>query len=62
MFLKNHMLWNYLNTLKNSNFAALKNCIILNVSLAKTEQNNRGVLSSVSQNYSKMNNVSEGIP
>ena len=62
MFLKNHMLWNYLNTLKNSNFAALKNCIMLNVSLAKTEQNSRGVLSSVSQNCSKMNNVSEGIP
>ena len=56
------MLSNYLNTLKNSNFAALKNCIMLNVSLAKTEQNNKGVLSSVSQNYSEMYNVSEGFP
>ena len=62
MFLKKHMLSNYLNTLKNSNFAALKNCIMLNVSLAKTEQNNKGVLSSVSQNYSEMYNVSEGFP
>ena len=35
---------------------------MFNVSLAKTEQNNQGVLSSVSQNYAKMNKMGEGFP
>ena len=57
------------NKLARSNFAALKNCIMLNVSITKTEQNNYEVLSPVlsslvkfSQNYakmSKMNKMSE---
>ena len=35
---------------------------MLNVSLTKTEQNNQGVQSSISQNYVKMNKMSEGFP
>ena len=35
---------------------------MLNVSLTKTEQNNYGVLSSNSQNYTKMKKMGEGFP
>ena len=43
-----------------SNFAALKNSIMLNVSLTKTEQNTQGVLSPAPQSYAKINKLSEG--
>ena len=39
---------------------ALKNCIMLNVSLTKTEKNTYVVLSSDYQNYAKMSKISEG--
>ena len=35
---------------------------MLNVSLTKAEQNNEAVLSSVTQNYAKMNKINEGFP
>ena len=39
------------NKSAESNFGILKNCIMLNVSLTKTERNNKGVLPSVPQNF-----------
>ena len=48
------------NQSAESNFAALKNCIIPNASLTKTKQNTQGVLLSVPQNYATMNKMSEG--
>ena len=39
---------------------ALKNCVILNVSLTKTKQNTLGVLSSAPQNYARKKKTSEG--
>ena len=48
------------NQSARSNFAALKSRVMLSVSLAKTEQNTLGVLSSVPQNYAKMNKIREG--
>ena len=43
-----------------SNFVALKNCVMLGVSLTKTEQDTYGVLSTFPQNYAKMNKINEG--
>ena len=48
------------NQSARSNFAALKSLVMLSVSLTKTEQNTLGVLSSVPQNYAKMNKIREG--
>ena len=48
------------NQSARSNFAALKSRVMLSVSLTKTEQNTLGVLSSVPQNYAKMNKIREG--
>ena len=48
------------NQSAGSNFAALKSRVMLSVSLTKTEQNTLGVLSSVPQNYAKMNKIREG--
>ena len=48
------------NQSARSNFAALKSRVMLRVSLTKTEQNTLGVLSSVPQNYTKMNKIREG--
>lgn len=38
----------------------MKNCIMIDISLTKTEQNNWGVLSSVSQSHAEMNKMYEG--
>ena len=40
------------------NFEELKNGIMFNVSLTKIEQNTEGVLSSLPQNYAKVNKIS----
>ena len=48
------------NQSARGNFVALKSCVMLIVSLTKTEQNTLGVLSSVPQNYAKMNKIREG--
>ena len=47
-------------SISKKSLCSIENCIMLNISLTKTEQNTQGVQLSFLPNDAKMNKISEG--